>query len=156
MPRSNLLFWTALGGTFCMWLLSYIAFVHPAIHVVLVAGLLVLYSILAYRHFSIALLVLCVEVIIGNKGSLLSVPIGGTTIGIRIVLFALLGIAWLLLARNREVQKRITAIPFYKQWALFLLVLLAASIYGFLRTRSGLVYFDANGYVMYLLLIPLS
>lgn len=156
MPQNKLLALGGFFGTLTLWLLSFIAFSYPTLHVFLVVVFLVGFAILALRAFPAALIILFAELVIGNKGALFSVPVGGTIIGIRLALFAIVIGLWFVHAARSHKLFALRSTPYGLPWLLFLVVLAAGVIHGYLRAPSALVYFDANGYLFYLALLPLS
>lgn len=156
MPQNKTLFFWAIAASIALWLLSFIAFVHPVLQPIILSAMLVGFTLLAFRSFPAALLVFFFELIIGNKGSLFSIAISDNAFGFRLILFSIVMLAWFVQALRQHQLFAFRKTPYIYVWPIFLAVIAYGVVYGILRDPSNLVYFDANGYIFYLALLPLS
>ncbi|MFA6512130.1 MAG: O-antigen ligase family protein [Patescibacteria group bacterium] len=156
MLQSKYLAIGGFAGTLVLWLLSFIVFAYPMLHVFLVVVFLVGFTFLAFRSYSWALVIFFFELVIGNKGALFSVPVGDEVIGIRLALFVIVMFTWFVHARREKRIFVLQSTPYGMPWLLLILLFIGGALYGYFRDPSSLVYFDANGYIFYLALLPLT
>ena len=134
---------------------SYVGYRYTQLGNVLFALITIATVVLAWKRLEWGLAVVLAELFIGGKGYLYSVHLDGLTLSIRIALFCAIAVVWLLRYRAKTNWR---AIPSMLQWST--LGLGAFIIWGILHgiiAHHGLqaVYFDANAYLFFLLLVVL-
>lgn len=138
-------------------LLSFLTFYHPWLMAPVFTALALGAAVLAMTDLRRIFVVSAAEAVIGSHGRLFTLTLGGFSLSIRMVLFALLFIGWTIHAargRSRILHFR------HVEIAGPLLFLIAAVTLGMLRGVSrgaplGDVFSDANGYA-FLLYIPIG
>lgn len=185
VPVSQVLAWAAsslrdrgeTGGTFrttfrsallfivLFEIFSFLGFLYPAFSTIVFFVLLVLATVLAVRHFEVAVLLLLAELFIGSQGGyLVSAGAGsGVNVSLRLGLFLVIFTVWtsrnvLLLLRK---ETRVRAFPSFRAMhedrvlvpLLALLGVFAVGVvHGALRGNGfGNIFFDANGYAFFAL-----
>lgn len=141
-------------------LLSIFAWVFPQFNLVCFGVILLLTFILSLKKLRYGIYIAFTELIIGSYGYLFSFNYGHTLISVRIGIFLVVMIAWLIhLLRFSSFKKYYTELKnfaFIKYYLFLALVLLWGFIWGVLRGNNfGNVFLDFNNWLFYLYLLPL-
>ncbi len=159
-PR--LIAWTGAIASF-FFILSFLGWHWPFLNAIF-AGIITLCIVYLYfKHPEIAFGLLFAELAMGGKGWWLSVQIGDTILPIRILIFTVVFLSWLgsalmQLRNGSSIFKIVKNIPAGIRSAL---IILGLSIvwgmgWGLVRGNGfGAVFFDANAWMYFLLLLPL-
>lgn len=153
-PYINWKHWTALFllAYLLSFLAHYIPSAGPPTYMLMLGG----FAILAYYYFSTAVLVAMAELFIGSHGYLVSTTFFGIPLSLRLGLFVILQLVFLLryLQLSRDERKRtiIALAPII----LFLLVVAAGVLQGYYRGYDlQTIFLDANAYLFILIAAPL-
>ncbi len=137
--------------------LSYLGFLTPGLNTIVFMLIVVLTALLTWQNLESGLLLLLAELFMGGKGYLYSLTIGGNRIAIRIALFTVVMLVWLVRRRYRRgswtnISRNV------RRWILVLGLAVAWGILFGLIRGHGLtaVYFDANAFLFFGLLLPLT
>ncbi len=134
--------------------LSFFGFLYPWINTVLFWLIVFGAGVMVWRRSEYGIFILALELAIGNKGLLFSIPIGELVLSLRHALFGIVMLAWLIhLLRNRQVRLFATRYRWF-YLALGLAVLLGA-INGWFRNPPDVWFFDFNAYLFFLIALPL-
>jgi hypothetical protein len=160
-------FTTALLLLVLLELVSLTGFLLPDANVAAFAIIVAALTVVAYARPDVALLAVLAELIVGSQGgNLLSLPVGGLNISLRLALFMAVFTAWAARAAVglvRGGEDRRAAMDWWRllkerRLAVGYIAVLAAvamgTVVGVLRGNGfGNVFFDANGY-FFLALLP--
>lgn len=132
--------------------LSFLGFLDPMIGSISFGLIIGLTAWLTWKNLEYGLIVILAELLVGGKGYLFSQVFGSGKISIRIALFTVVIVIWLL--RHRGNGNPLTRIPLvFRKWLIFLGVVLVWGVaFGLINQRGiGTVYFDANAFLFFLL-----
>ncbi len=110
--------------------------------------------IIAYKSLPNGLLIAFAELFIGGHGHLFDATIFGFSVSLRIVVFAAVMLAWLVLWLKKEVRPNFFIwrdLP----WLSIALAVFLGSVIGFLRNSASIVFDDMNGYLTIAYLLPI-
>lgn len=134
---------------------SYFGYLTKPLGIAFFVAIVVATLVLSWKRLEWGLAVVLTELCIGGKGYLYSVNLADFTISIRIALFCSIVLVWLLRYRART---NLRVLPKILRWSAlgFAAFILWGVIHGILA-HHGLqaVYFDANAYLFFLLLVVL-
>ncbi len=147
--------------------LSFLGYLAPAVNTFLFFSFVLLALILSVRRPEYALWLVLIELIIGSKGYLFFVDFGATRISIRLALWSIVMLAWLLTAALTAIrEKKLTGDlrAFFlslktkerRYWALLALLVVWGAVNGYFISKNGLsgTFFDANAWIFFLLVFP--
>lgn len=138
-------------------ILSYLGFLNPGLNTILFLLIILLTALVTWQNLESGLLLLLAELFMGGKGYLYSLTVGGNRMAIRIALFTVVMLVWL--ARRRYRHGSWANITHHvRRWILLFGLTVAWGIFFGLVRDHGLtaVYFDANAYLFFALLLPLA
>jgi len=152
-PRLILL---ALGIMFGWRVFSFLghqfASLEPLLFILISIGAL----ILTVRKRFYGILFLFTELIIGSQGRMLSIEFPGFSISIRLALFAIVMLGWLILDHPfKELWQRTKQSKVFQLYLLFITAVILGGINGALKYPFSNVFFDLNGYLFLGLTLPL-
>lgn len=133
---------------------SFLGFLFPWLNTAVFISLTVaLISLVIFRP-EYGIFALGLELTIGNKGLLFSVPVGQYAISIRHLIFGIVMLAWLVqLMRYRRIMLLTTP---YRWFYLALgLVVVIGAVNGWFRNPHNVWFFDFNAYLFLLVGLPL-
>ncbi|OGF21567.1 hypothetical protein A2316_03200 [Candidatus Falkowbacteria bacterium RIFOXYB2_FULL_38_15] len=108
--------------------------------------------VLSLKKLEYGIYILLAELFVGSKGYLFYFDFGGTSVSLRIGLFLIIFSVWLY---NRLKNKDLSLKLDKKWWILFAFIVWGF-IWGVLRGNSfHNVFFDANGWVYFMLIFPI-
>jgi len=141
-------------------LLSIFAWFFPQFNLICFGVILVLVFILALKKLQYGIYIAFAELVIGSYGYLFSFNYGNTLISIRIGIFLMIMVAWLIhLLRFSSFKKyynELKDFAFAKYYFLLTLVLIWGFVWGIIRGNNfGNVFLDFNNWLFYLYLLPL-
>jgi len=136
-----------MGLVLLVELLSYLGWFFPVIGQIVFVVIILLAFLGTLYRLEYGLFVVMVELIIGSKGQLFMITLGSTVISLRLGLFLVVFLAWLVTVWRRRSSK-LLQLP-YRAWLIALIVLLlAAGIHGIVRGYPTThVFLDGNGYL---------
>lgn len=151
------LVWILVGVYLVNELLSFVGYSQAAVGRGAFVALTIAAAVLTWRSLDHGLLLLFAELFVGGKGYLYSFDTGGLTISIRHALFAVVALLWLLRYVRRG-DWRLPWPPVLKRWLLALAVVIALGVViGWWRGYSLRdVFFDANAFLFYLLVMVIA
>lgn len=134
---------------------SYAAHNFEAIQLISTLFLIIVTLIVSLVRLEYGIAIAFVELVIGSKGYLFSLAIGDSVISIRVLLFVAIAIAtvvWMI----RERRIAYFHWKYWKQSTAVMGIILLGIIVGYLEQHSLTnIFFDANGYVFFGLVVPL-
>ncbi len=145
-----------------LWTIGAIALVHGlaalALHSpwswVLLGAVFVAAFVVTFRSVAAGLAVAVVELFVGGHGHLITADLFGFSVGIRMMIFVGVMLAWLVLAARGRIELRV--VPWRDApWALLTLAVLAGSITGLVRNGFTSAFDDMNGYLTSAYLLPI-
>src|SRR3989339_1441918 len=135
-----------------VFILSFCAFLYPSFNKVAFLTVLFLTLVLSLKKLEYGIYILLAELFVGSKGYLFYFDFGGTSVSLRIGLFLIIFSVWLY---NRLKNKDLSLKLDKKWWILFAFIVWGF-IWGVLRGNSfHNVFFDANGWVYFMLIFPI-
>ncbi len=153
---SKNIFLYTLAGISSVFLVSFLTFVYPGINNIATLALSILFFVISLKSLEVGMIWIIIELLIGVQGYLLSFDFGEFLLSLRIVFF----IIWLALFLVQVLfrQRQEFGLFLKKNWQL-LVIPLALIIYGVVRALFVgndlfAVFFDGNGYVFWLYLVP--
>lgn len=144
------------------WALGAIAAVHAVAAVVIhspwswltLAVIGVATFVISTRSLVSGLAIAMIEIFVGGHGHLITAEASGFSVGIRMVVFVAVMLAWLVLAIRGKVELRI--VPWRDApWALLALAVFMGSITGYFRNGFGPAFDDMNAYLTVGYLLPI-
>ncbi|MFA6533945.1 MAG: hypothetical protein WCT37_02100 [Patescibacteria group bacterium] len=150
-----------LSGLF--FLLSFLSYLYPAFNQPLWLGVIILLAILAGFKLRLAVYFALGELMIGSFGYLLAWPLGNNKISLRLGIFAMIMLVWLIKAGAELItEKKLTRYftlrhsQLFKWYIGLILVILAGAAWGYLRgNQPSNVFFDANAWLFFFYLLPM-
>ncbi len=136
--------------------LSYLGYIHRELGNVLFVIIVAATFAVSWYRIEDGLVVLFAELFVGGKGYLYSITVANLRISIRIALFVVIVLVWIL--RHRARWKGLRELPTVVRRGLivFALFVVWGIVHGLLAGHGiGAVYFDANAYLFYGLLVVL-
>jgi O-antigen ligase len=135
--------------------LSFIGYIIPFVNLILFFVAVIVTVNLTWKKLEYGVLIVILELIIGAQGYLFSIAVGNYVLSLRLVLFLIVMIAWLIYA-VRQKRLEIADSPFFfPLLALAVIVFAAVGIGYFLGNSLAAVFFDFNGYLYFALALPL-
>ena len=139
-------------------LLSIFAWALPSFNLACFGVILLITLILSLKKLEYGLYIAAAELIIGSQGYLFSFQAGSTFISIRMGIFAVVMIAWLvhlLKMGFKPYWRELKQFIFFKHYLALALVLLWGFVWGSIRNDFGNVFLDFNNWLFFLYLLPL-
>ncbi len=124
----------------------------PSLIALMLMGILV--AVISWRSLSTGLLIAFAEIMVGGHGHLIDASVGGFAVSLRIVIFAAVMFAWLILL----LQRRVTPKFFPYRDIPFLMLgtaVVIATATGVLHNTPGNMFDDMNGYLTILYILPM-
>lgn len=149
--RSRLFFWVAALSV-AAFILALIGYLIPAVNQTffwLVMGVVLVVSL---RWPAVSLIAVLVELVLGGKGYLFSTNLAGFVISLRLGLFIVVFISWLI-SRWHDRAWRFWRSPAVWPTVAVLAVISLGAINGWLHHQPSLTFFDVNGYLFFGLLV---
>lgn len=142
---------------FLLWQ-SFLAFLYPSINQLFFLAIILLTLILAWKKLAYGAYIVLGELFLTSHGHLFYWPILGQEIPLRMALFALLFLIWLVKMFNQEnrgylLEKIKENRPVVLSYLCLLIILLWGLGWGIVRNNFSDAFNDFNGY-LYLLLLP--
>lgn len=148
---TKLFFYTFLAITF-LEVVSFYAYFNPLINNVGFFLIVLIALILSLRKIEYGLYLILAELFIGSKGYLFSFDFQGVLISIRIGLFLVILVVWLLkLIKNRDFVFKNS--PLFRWYLILFLFIIWGLINGYLNKNSlANIFFDFNGWLYFLMI----
>ncbi len=145
------------AGFLCVEALSFFAHTYGVLMVPLSILLLAAAGMIAWKSPIAGIAMQVVELILGSKGYLFVISIGGQAVSFRIALFAVIFFVTVLhIVRDREIRF-FTAFSYWKYYTLIAIVLLMSVIAALLNNHAfSALFFDANGYLFLAWILPVT
>jgi len=103
---------------------------------------------IAHKSLFTGLLIACAEIFIGGHGHLISAPILGFPLSLRITIFLAIMVVWMIHILRKKMHLSYKHLPLYP-WILLILALILGGITGLAYGNNPLFIFDdANGYLI--------
>ncbi|MBI4089883.1 MAG: O-antigen ligase family protein [Candidatus Kerfeldbacteria bacterium] len=155
LPKPRLVW--SIAGVYCLSeVLSFTGFLQPTVG--LVAFCLIAFgaAVITWRSLDNGLLVLLAELFVGGKGYLYSLEVGQVTVSIRHALFVIVGLIWLVKSAAGRVRPLLPAV--LSRWLVALAAVVALGVViGLIRGNHPRdIFFDANAFLFYLLVLVLA
>lgn len=140
----------------CVEIVSFAGYEFPLVNTTGFFILLLLAAILSIRRLQDGLLLLFIELVLGSKGYLFFYTIGDFPISLRLGLFVVVWLAYLVwIIRDRRIA--FFSWKLWKPYTAFFLVIGFAVLWGIVRGNTpSTVFFDMNGYLYLTLIAPLT
>ncbi len=153
--NKNIFLYT-LAGISAVFLASFLTFVYPDINNIVVLVLSILFFVISLKSLEVGMMWVITELLVGVQGYVLSFDFGSFSLSLRIIFF----IIWLALFLVQVLFRQRQEFGFFlkKNWQL-LVIPLALIVYGvaralFVENDLFAIFFDGNGYVFWLYLVP--
>ncbi len=147
------LFQLTLVGVICLELLSFASWVYPSLGNVSFFLILIGVVVIGLKDLRIGVGIALVDLLISSHGYLFSFQYDGGSISLRIGLFLCLFILGILDAVKKR-ELRIYSSSYFWPLVLFALSLVLAFLLGVVKNGFGQAFLDGNGYLFFLLIIP--
>lgn len=136
-------------------LFSLAAYFFPLLNTVGFVEIVVATLVLSLFRLEYGLYFVLAELILGGKGYLFSLPIGLTTVSLRMGLFVIVMAVWLSKLRLADLRTQFKEVNLMKWWGVLWLVIVWGMVVGLVRRNNfGDLFFDANGYFYSVLVLP--
>src|SRR3989339_1967281 len=135
-----------------VFILSFCAFLYPSFNKVAFLAVLFLTLALSLKKLEYGIYILLAELFVGSKGYLFYFNLGGTSVSLRIGLFLII-FSVLIYSRlkNKDLKLKLD-----KKWLILFAFIAWGFIWGIIRDNSFRnVFFDANGWVYFMLIFPI-
>ncbi|MCX7779140.1 MAG: O-antigen ligase family protein [Patescibacteria group bacterium] len=137
-------------------LLSFLGYLVPLINRFAFLLISLSFLFLTFWKLEYGIFVLLAELFIGSKGYLFYLPIGPIKISLRMILFSLVMLIWLIGIIRKKYKLNFLHSKFFKFYFLFSIFYLWGVLAGFLyRNSKDLIFFDANAWLYFLLVFPI-
>ena len=143
----------ALLTGFCLaiYLLSFLGYILPFLNYIFFLAALLATYYLARKNLSYGVYILMIELIIGVKGYLFSLNLGGFVLSLRIALFGIVMLVWLL--SKKKDKFNFFGSPYLRIYLVLTIALLVGIITALINGNAVKnIFFDINGY-FYLALV---
>ncbi len=149
-------FWVTLGAVGVVEVLSLVGYFFPIVGQAAFVAVVGASLALGMRSFFYPAAFLAVELVIGSKGHLLSLPIGDFDLSLRMGLFAALFACWFVhLVRSKSMPALVRS-PLVGAYVLLAIAVAWGVVRGLSSGQSAaLIYADANGWLFFLTAFPL-
>jgi len=142
-------------------ILSFVAFLYPAVGKIFFVILSISFLFLILKKFELGFLVLLVDLVIGSKGYLFFYQINDFKLSIRIAFFVIFMLVWAGYLLVDFFKNKINPYKFYinnleRYWFVFFAFILLGVANGFLNNQLSYVYQDFNGWLYFLLIFPIT
>lgn len=133
-------------------LASYFVSLNDLAGTVAFVAITLCFTAVALLSTDAALLIVVAELVVGGKGYLYHLPLGGFDLSIRLALFVILLLIWFMKRRYKK-RSFFTSVSPYSAYLVALAILVTVGIMtALLRGRDLLtIFFDANAYLYFLL-----
>lgn len=136
-------------------LVSYVGFLHPALSIFAFISITFLVFLIALKRLDIAIFVSIAELIIGSKGYLFSATVGNFNISLRLALFLVIMLAWLIKVTQTH-KTHIFSSFAWKPFFILILFIAFGVLNGYLHHNSlKNIFLDVNGYLYFGFLFPM-
>jgi len=144
---SSIPFWRVVGLILALEIVSYGGFNYPQVNTVLFFLIIITVFVLSLKKLELGVAVLLAELVLGSKGYLFSLEIGETTISIRLALFLVVFLAYLIWM-TREKHIAFFDWPLWKPYMATISIILLGVCIGYLsKNPLSNIFFDGNGYL---------
>ena len=148
-------FWI-LFSIFSFEIISFAGWNFPVMNWSVFVLILLVTFIFALQRLHYGIFIIFTELFIGSKGYLFSLPIGDFTLSIRIGLFLVVFLAYIIWI-IREKKIIFFHWPLWKPYCALMLLVMYGVVTGWLRGNEfSTLFFDANGYIYIGLVLPLT
>ncbi|MFN3301468.1 MAG: O-antigen ligase family protein [Patescibacteria group bacterium] len=136
-------------------LLSFFGFLVPFINTLsffIISLVILIFSLIRLEY---GIYVLLAELFIGSKGHLFYFEIGSIRISIRMVLFTIVMVSWLIEVIKRKYKLNFFRSKFFIFYFLFFIFFLWGVFAGLIyKNQKDLIFFDANAWLYFFLIFP--
>ncbi len=145
------------GGFLAIEVLSCIAHTYTQFQLPFFLALLIAAGVIAWKKPVAGIALQVVELILGSKGYLFVISIGGFALSFRIALFVVICAVTLShMIRDREIRF-FTHFAYWKHFVVMAAVLLVSVLIALMNGNSlSALFFDANGYLFLALIFPVT
>jgi hypothetical protein len=149
------IFWISLVGLFLAEGLSLWGWHQPGIGKIIFAIIVVGTFLLASWRLELGVWIVLAELIVGSKGYLFVWPLGNFNISIRLAIFGIVILAWLV-HRIRQRNWPFWQAKSFRSYLGLIVYIIIGIILGIMyRNKPADIFYDANGY-LYLGLLPVA
>jgi len=155
------LFFLVLGLIILCEIISFTGFFIPVVVNIFTALVIVVTLFVALRKPAYGFLILLAELIIGSQGYLLWIGHTGNHISLRIALWIVVMVIWLVkevtaVIKTKKLAVHFSSFSFYFPFLLLLVALVAAGVNGFIaHNDSNFIFIEAKRWLYIITLIPL-
>lgn len=142
------------GACLALYLLSFLGYILPFLNYLFFFAILIATFYLARQKLEYGVYILLAELIIGVKGYLFSLDLGGFVLSLRIALFCVVMLIWLL--TKRKDKYKFFGSRYFRLYLLLTIALLVGVITALINGNSiKNIFFDINGYFYLALVVVL-
>lgn len=154
-PFSKLTWWLAAAGLI-LYGLSFLGYIFPLAGLILFFVILIVVLNLTLKKLEYGVLIVLFELILGHKGYLFSLDIGGKfVLSLRLAIFLIVMVVWLISAL-RQKKFALAQTPYFMPLVAFTAVIIGAILIGYFNGHDWAAsFFDWNGYLYLGLAFPL-
>ncbi len=152
---SKLTWWLAAAGLI-IYGLSFVGYIFPLINLILFFAVIIAVLNLTLKKLEYGVLIILFELILGHKGYLFSLDIGGNfVLSLRLAIFLIVMVVWLIGVIRRK-QMALAKTPYFLPLIAFAAIIVGGVIIGYLNGHDwSASFFDWNGYLYLALAFPL-
>lgn len=152
---SKLTWWLA-GAGLIIYGLSFLGYIFPLAGLILFFVILIVVLNLTLKKLEYGVLIVLFELILGHKGYLFSLDLGGKfVLSLRLAIFLIVMVVWLV-AALRQKKFALAQTPYFIPLVAFATVIIGAILIGYLNGHDWAAsFFDWNGYLYLGIAFPL-
>lgn len=134
--------------------LSYLGYIFPWLNLILFFVICFFTILATIRNFEDGLFILFFELFLGSKGYLFSFHIGDFVISLRLAIFIIIFLIWIIRKITSDPEIRFLKSPFLLSFLIFVATLLMGVILGIVnKNKLSIIFFDMNAYLYWGVLI---
>ncbi|NQV12795.1 MAG: O-antigen ligase family protein [Parcubacteria group bacterium] len=142
------------GACLAIYLLSFLGYILPFLNYLFFGAILIATFYFTRQKLEYGVYILIAELIIGVKGYLFSLNLGGFVLSLRIAIFCIVMLVWLL-SKNKDKFKFFGS-RYFRLYLLLTIALLVGVITALINGNSiKNIFFDINGYFYLALIVVL-
>lgn len=150
------IFFISLTGIFSLEMISWLSWSSIDLNKLFFALIIIVVFVLSLIKLEWGIYIILAELFIGSKGYLLAYPLGSFSVSLRLGLFLVVFLAYIIwIIRERKIK--FFQSKFWPYYATFLIFMALALVMGYLRGNDFKnIFYDWNGYLFFGLLFPIT
>jgi O-antigen ligase len=152
----NKTFFIVLSGLLSLEMVSWLSYANTSYNKFFFGAILIVALLLSFYKLEWGIYIVLAELFIGSKGYLLAWPIGDYVISLRLGLFLVVFLAFLVdILRKKKIYFFSHRLKYY--YSALIIILFSAMLIGYFKGNIvSNIFFDANGYLFFGLVFPIA